>query len=161
MTGVLGALAAAPVSLAEAGPAQANHLRESSCRDVVAGAARYDRDRHVDVPVFSDAGYPQELKKDGGRVVGAIRLAEPSCPTVDYLMYVFRTDGSVLLSRVVSGVTGLEQVDFTATVTGYAHNCLAVQFVTRVGDVVVDLAPDSLGSYETVCDGYSSGLAYR
>jgi hypothetical protein len=32
---------------------------------------------------------------------------------------------------------------------------------TRVETVAVDLAPDSLDTYDSVCDGYVSDLIYR
>lgn len=140
---------------------QAAHLRETGCRDIVDGAARYDRDRVVDVPLFTDEGYPRALKKDSGRVVAVLRLAAPSCSAVDYLMRVLRPDGTLMLSRVVSGASGLDQVEFAADVQGHPDNCLAVQLVTRVGDVVVDLAPDALTTYDTVCDGSVGAVSYR
>lgn len=140
---------------------QAVHLRETECRDVVDGAARYERDRVADGLPIADADYPQQLEEDGGRLRAVLRLAAPSCSRVDYLLHVFHPDGSLLTSRVVSGVDGLEQVTFDLRLENHVEDCLAVQFVTRVGDVVVDRAPDALTTYDTVCDGGVGEVAYR
>lgn len=161
------ALAAAALAAAAALPtggaaaSQASFLRETGCRDIVSGDARYERDRLVDGLPVADGDFPEELKADSGRLVAVLRLASPSCGDVDYLLRAYRPDGTQLLARVVSGEAGRDDVSFDVRVPQHDRDCLAVQLSTRVGRTVVDLAPDVLESFETVCDRVSGELVYR
>ena len=161
VTALLCLAAGSVLATGPAAQAQPNHLRETECRDVVAGGASYTRDRLVDGLPLAPSDYPRELKDDSGRLRAHLRLATPSCVDVMYVMYVFRSDGAPMLQRVVSGSSGEETIAFDVQVGGYGDDCLAVQFETRVNRVAVDLAPDSLGTFETVCDGTTSGMVYR
>ena len=156
--GTAGAVASVAVPAALAEP---RTQRETECRDITSGGARYDRDRMVDGLPLPPSDYPNELKKDSGRLRAHVGLATPSCAGVAYLLHVFRSDGSKITSRVVSGSSGESTLFYDVPLGGYAENCLAVQFETRVDTVTVDLAPDALSTYETVCDGFVSELVYR
>ena len=151
-------------------------LSETGCRDITFGKATYVRDRTVDLDALPDNSYPDELQGDAGDLTLSLTLGQatdpagvPSCPDVTYTMTVYGADGSQLESATKSlagdGVTGTRDDTFTLAtrVTGYAQDCLTAIATARVGDIVVDMAPNELPeTFGQTCDGLDDGgLTYK
>ena len=168
------ALAVAVTPLVAQAPAAAGpgdpkkkDLRETECRDIVDGVARYDRDRTLDVPELQapDGSYPDDLQGDAGTAQLTLELAAPSCSTVAYTLIVYGGDGQVLATTSAPGDgvkgTAEDNLVLSQRVEGYAEDCLMLVATTSVQGVTVDTAPDAVPSYRDVCDGASPGLTYR
>lgn len=113
--------------------------------------------------VFGDGGYSFfATQPPSASLDWRVDLAEPSCASVTYTLYIYDSTGERLLeTETVSGVSGAESISFSEAFVGATATSAGVCLVgtTSLGRHVADRAPD-LGCAPVTPDG-SGGVGFQ